>query len=110
MERFVIREGERRHRWIGVGWGLVFSAGLIAVVAFDYQRDPQLSVRGLLWSVIIVLTMTPPRERRSIDDVIHQPTMAALFGKSPFKPHATTHAHRRSSSAWHRSAGGCSTP
>ena len=57
MERFVIREGERRHRWIGVGWGLVFSAGLIAVVAFDYQRDPQLSVRGLLWSVIIVLTM-----------------------------------------------------
>lgn len=57
MERFVIREGERRHRWIGVGWGLVFSAGLIAVVAFDYQRDPQPSVRGLLWSVIIVLIM-----------------------------------------------------
>jgi len=56
-ERFIIRPGERRHRWIGVGWGLLFSTGLIAVIALEYQQDPQPSARSLLWTVIIVLTM-----------------------------------------------------
>jgi hypothetical protein len=57
LERFVIRRDERRQRWIHVGWGLLFSTGMIAVVALDYQQDPQPSARGLLWSVIIVLLM-----------------------------------------------------
>lgn len=57
MERFVIRRDEGRRRWISVGWGLVFSAALIVAVAVDYQRDPQPSARGLLWSVILVLTV-----------------------------------------------------
>ena len=57
MERFAIRREERRQRWINVGLGLLFSAGMMAVVVVEYDRDPQPSVRSLMWSVILILTV-----------------------------------------------------
>ena len=56
-ERFIIDPEEMRRRWIRVGWGLLFSAAIIAVVGFDYERDPQPSTRALLWSVTLVLSV-----------------------------------------------------
>ncbi len=57
MERFEISRQEGRRRWRGVGWGILFSSAMIAVVAYDYQQDPQPSLRALLWSVSIVLLL-----------------------------------------------------
>lgn len=56
MESFMVGKDEKRRRWTNVGWGLLFSAAMIALVTFEHQRDPERYSSLLFWSVTWILT------------------------------------------------------